>query len=231
MKTHQPASNIFILLAYDRQLGKLHKPDYDDIMWTPVRILDHLLMTSDMNDIHILVKVLWRTRTRGWIREEVKRTDEPYLLIQFAHNNRLFKEEGWQWVLRYVKMAAKLPDIRSILNASRNKIKYKFGGVLVPYSVKNALNIDTANGNNEWRKAMDTELDQIKNYETFQTIENDILPEEYKRIPYQMIFDVKFDLQKKARLVAGGHKTEPIYPSYLHMADWYRIVVRRHTHV
>ena len=37
---------------------------------------------------------------------------------------------------------------------------------------------------------------------------NDHLPEEYKQIPYQMIFDVKFDLRKKARLVAGESRTD-----------------------
>ena len=31
----------------------------------------------------------------------------------------------------------------------------------------------------------------------------------YKQIPYNIIFDVKFDLRHKARLVAGGHKTDP----------------------
>jgi hypothetical protein len=150
---------------------------------TPIKMKTHQPASKKYKGYsHSSVGVLWRTGKRGWIREEVMRTNEPYQLIQYAHNNRLIKEEGWQWASQYVKMTAKLPDIRSILNVSRNKIKYNFG-VVVPYSVKNALDIDTANGNNEWRKAMDTEIDQINNYETFRTIENDILPEEYKFIP------------------------------------------------
>ena len=36
-----------------------------------------------------------------------------------------------------------------------------------------------------------------------------ILPEGFKRIPYHFVFDVKIDGQRKARLVAGGHRTEP----------------------
>ena len=37
-----------------------------------------------------------------------------------------------------------------------------------------------------------------------------------KEIPYHLIFDVKFDLTRKARLVAGSHKHEdvPSYASY-----------------
>ena len=34
-------------------------------------------------------------------------------------------------------------------------------------------------------------------------------PEGYKRIPYLGVFDVKFDLRRKYRICAGGHKTDP----------------------
>ena len=39
--------------------------------------------------------------------------------------------------------------------------------------------------------------------------DNEPLPEGYKRIPYHIVFDVKFDGRHKARLVAGGNRTEP----------------------
>jgi hypothetical protein len=35
-------------------------------------------------------------------------------------------------------------------------------------------------------------------------------PVGYKQIPMKMIFDIKMDFTRKARLVAGGHKTEPL---------------------
>ena len=35
----------------------------------------------------------------------------------------------------------------------------------------------------------------------------------YKKIPYHVVFDVKFDVTRKARLVAGGHKHRDV-PSY-----------------
>jgi Reverse transcriptase (RNA-dependent DNA polymerase) len=35
------------------------------------------------------------------------------------------------------------------------------------------------------------------------------IPAGYKEIPIRMIFDVKMDLTRKARLVAGGHLTAP----------------------
>jgi len=34
-------------------------------------------------------------------------------------------------------------------------------------------------------------------------------PDDYKESPLRMIFDVKMDFTRKARLVAGGHLTDP----------------------
>ncbi len=31
----------------------------------------------------------------------------------------------------------------------------------------------------------------------------------YRQIPYPFAFDVQFDLRRKARIVAGGHRTDP----------------------
>ena len=58
-------------------------------------------------------------------------------------------------------------------------------------------------------RAINKELEGINEYETLKSIEDDeLFPDEYKQIPYHIVFDVKFDLRHKARLVAGGHKTE-----------------------
>ena len=61
-----------------------------------------------------------------------------------------------------------------------------------------------------WKKAIQNELDQINKYQTFRVLEDDEpLPKGYRRIPYHFVFDVKIDGRRKARLVAGGHRTEP----------------------
>ncbi len=69
--------------------------------------------------------------------------------------------------------------------------------------------IDKANGNNLWQVAIETELSQINEYETFRTAEENELKGRYTKIPYHFVFDVKFNLQRKARLVAGGNHTQP----------------------
>jgi Reverse transcriptase (RNA-dependent DNA polymerase) len=98
------------------------------------------------------------------------------------------------------------------LNARTSRLKkFKFG-IEVPSSTKHALYLDHINGftgEDSWAHAIKKELYQLKDYATFTTVEHDRpLDKAYQKIPYQIIFDVKFDLRKKSRLVAGGHMTE-----------------------
>jgi hypothetical protein len=64
--------------------------------------------------------------------------------------------------------------------------------------------LDRQNGSNNWKEAIDKELKQLSDYQTF-TIPED--PEfdlsEYKQIAYHIVFDVKVDQRSKARLVAN----------------------------
>ena len=84
--------------------------------------------------------------------------------------------------------------------------RIKFG-VEVPRSVKHALWLDKMAGNTLWRDAIDKELNQINEYKTFRKLREDEDLESFKKIPYHIVFDVKFDLRRKARLVAGGNFT------------------------
>jgi hypothetical protein len=43
----------------------------------------------------------------------------------------------------------------------------------------------------------------------FEFKDDDVMPSRHKKINVHMIFDVKSDLTQKARLVAGGHHTDP----------------------
>jgi hypothetical protein len=42
----------------------------------------------------------------------------------------------------------------------------------------------------------------------FEFKDDDVMPIAHKKIDLHMIFDVKSDLTRKARLVAGGHMTD-----------------------
>ena len=92
--------------------------------------------------------------------------------------------------------------------------KYKFG-IEVPRSVKHALEIDARNGNTLWRDAIMTELNQLDDFKVFRNVKPGETLEGFQKLPYHMVFDVKFDLRRKARLVVGGdHQTGPKDESY-----------------
>ena len=79
----------------------------------------------------------------------------------------------------------------------------------MPSSPRHALELDRLNGNDDWDQSMNLELGQLSDYKMFRVLEDhEKMPEGYKRIPYHMVFDMKFDLRKKLRLVAAGNHTD-----------------------
>ena len=70
-----------------------------------------------------------------------------------------------------------------------------------------ALAIDRRTGTDFWRKAIEKEMKNVGI--AFEFPADGEVPSGYKHIPCHMVFDIKSDLRRKARLVAGGHKTDP----------------------
>jgi Reverse transcriptase (RNA-dependent DNA polymerase) len=82
--------------------------------------------------------------------------------------------------------------------------------VLVPRNHAQAVELDKAKGNTKWQDAEATGMGQLLEYTTW--IDKGIggiAPNGYKKIRCHMIYDIKHDGRHKARLVAGGHLTEP----------------------
>jgi len=94
-------------------------------------------------------------------------------------------------------------------NTAPSGSKFKFG-VEVPVGTVHALKLDAENGNTAWRDAIETEIKQINQFQTFRLPRASDDLSEYQRIPYHFVFDVKFDGRRKARLVAGGNVTDPL---------------------
>ena len=73
-----------------------------------------------------------------------------------------------------------------------------------------AEQLDKESGNTMWADAIKKELAEIDECDVFKPLPSGVkAPIGYKRIPYHFVFDVKFDLRRKARLVGGGHRTDP----------------------
>ena len=97
----------------------------------------------------------------------------------------------------------------------RNRPRYKYG-VQIPRSHEEAVLIDEKNGDRKWQDAEDLELSQLWEYDTFKSLGKGApIPEGYTKIPCHMIYDLKWDLRRKVRFVAGGHRTDtPIESTY-----------------
>jgi hypothetical protein len=79
-------------------------------------------------------------------------------------------------------------------------------GVVIPNTVAEALDLDKTNGNDLWAKAIAKEYENVK--VAFQLLEDKkLIPPTYQKITCHLVFEVKFDLRRKARYVAGGHLT------------------------
>ena len=73
--------------------------------------------------------------------------------------------------------------------------------------MKQALELDRENGNSYWSDAIARKYENIT--VAFQLLDDgDKVPPAYQEITCHLIFEVKFDLRRKARHVAGGHLTE-----------------------
>ena len=74
--------------------------------------------------------------------------------------------------------------------------------------MKHALELDRKNGNTFWRDAIAKEMGSFEALRVFEILDRGKGPPKgYQMIPMWIIFDVKMNLTRKARLVAGGHVT------------------------
>jgi hypothetical protein len=98
--------------------------------------------------------------------------------------------------------------LKKVFRRKRRKRSKRFNyGIAVPRTVKEAYNLDKANGNNFWAKAIKKEMGSVM--VAFKLLDlGESPPDDYREIPTRMIFDVKMDFTRKARLVAGRHLTD-----------------------
>jgi hypothetical protein len=99
-----------------------------------------------------------------------------------------------------MKRLIKLSKLRHIRKG------YKFG-IRLPNSIEEALALDKENGNTLWEDAIMKEVEGVRI--AFEAKEDGKPPPGYKEVKLMMIFDIKMDFTRKARLVARGDLTDP----------------------
>ena len=183
--------------------------EQDAHIWSPESILSHKITKNEHGNKEVRLKIQWTDGDKAMVKLEDLRFQYPLMCMQYGLDNKLLDLPGWEWVKSFIEEDDRFSLINRMIMAAQTAPKYKFG-VEVAKSPKHALELDEKEGKTQWKKAIKTELQQILDYNTFKVLEKDEkLPPGYKRIPYHIIFDVKVDGRHKARLVAGGHRTEP----------------------
>ena len=145
------------------------------------------------------IRIRWKDGSTSWLPLREVKASNPLDVAEYAIVNGVDKEPafaGWVPVI----MRTRRRMISRIKTSQKIRKRTKFG-ITVPTIIKEAKMLDL--------EAIKKELGKVK--VAFQLLENDEDPPVgSKQISYRIVFDVKLDLTRKARLVAGGHLNKEV---------------------
>ena len=204
------------IISYNEMIDVVNKrmgaadsdADPHEVLWFLDSLVDHRLNKDGKT---YSVKAKWSTGEETWEPLKILAIDDPVTCAKYAKDNCLLDLPGWK---RFKRLAAREKKFIRMLRQAfaskkKNAIKYKFG-VRIPRSFREAKELDKANGNTLWQDALKKELDQIKAYQTFKDLGKGAkIPHGHQRIYVHIVWDCKFDLRRKARMVASGNLTPP----------------------
>jgi hypothetical protein len=149
--------------------------------------------------------VEWKDRSSDWIPLADLKNSYPVQVAEYAVNNKIASEPAFAWWVPHI-LKQRDRIVQKVKTRFRKKT-HKYG-IEVPSSVREALDIDKRTGTDMWRKAIEKEMRNVM--VAFDVRDDGKVPIGFKEISCHLIFDVKSDtLARKARFVAGGHRTDP----------------------
>ena len=155
--------------------------------------------------------IRWKDGSTNWLPLSVVKESFPVECAEFAQARYLHHEPAFKWWCSSVLKKRKVIINKVKTNRAHRKGSMKYG-ILIPSNVREALQFDKDNGNTYWHDAIQKEMQNSKiAFELLGMGEQP--PPGYKRIRCHLNFEVKMDLRRKARYVAGGHLTDP--PTYM----------------
>lgn len=150
------------------------------------------------------IQLQWKDGSTNWLPLSEVKECCPIELAEYAVANGIDTKPAFKW---WVKHALRNQD-RMIgrLQAQRiRKGRMKFG-IEIPGTVEQAIALDTRNRNAFWQDAIKKEMKNARI--AFALLpRGDKPPVGYKEITCHLVFDLKLDMTRKARYVAGGHLT------------------------
>ncbi len=156
------------------------------------------------------VKCHWNdiNKAQSWVNMDSVVLQDPIPVLKYAKKKHLLDQPLFKNLSFYCTGDAPSRLARAFKAKQVTGKKYMFG-VQVPVGIKQALRLDRENGNTLWEDAVRKELNQLNECKTFRVLdEREQPPEGCLQIPYHIVFATKFDLRRKARLVASGNWTE-----------------------
>ena len=153
------------------------------------------------------ILIQWKDGSTTWSKLKDVKDSYPVDMAEYAFQNNIQDEPAFAWWVDYtIKKKARI--------ISKIKSKYwqkthKFG-VKLPKTVKQAIEFDNENGNTLWWDALMQEMKNVR--PAFEIHEGDAAKlVGYQKITCHLIWDIKLgeNFRRKARLVAGGHVTDP----------------------
>ena len=163
-------------------------------------IIDHR-RRSNRNEI----KVLWEDDTETWEPLSVFAKSDPVTCAMYATKNDILHLDGWKRFRRTLPKGNRmLRMFRHIMKLQSKSPNYQFG-VRVPKHYSEAMAFDKANGNTLWYDAIQRELDQIREYETFMIHNGKAPPEGYQFFTRALCFCSQTRSTQKSQV--GGWRT------------------------
>lgn len=151
------------------------------------------------------LEVEWRDGGTSWIPLKELKETSPVEVTKYAVANKISDEPAFDWWVMDVLHRQDRLIKGSVSHHHKSRYKY---GICLPNSTPEALQLDKEDGTDYWINAIEKEMKN--NRIAFDILAEDASPPiGYKHIPLHMIYDIKMDFTRKARLVAGGHKTDP----------------------
>lgn len=150
--------------------------------------------------------VLWKDGSTSWVSLKDLKESHPIQVAEYAVAREIAHEPAFAWwVPSVLRRRNRIISVVAKTKYARTDQKY---GIELPKTVKRALEIDLETGTKFWENALKKEMKTVD--PAFEILdEGATAPVGYQKIPCHIVFDIKMDLTRKCRYVAGGHKTEP----------------------
>jgi hypothetical protein len=149
-------------------------------------------------------KVRFTNGREQWMQLKDLKELSPIEVAEYVAARGLDDEVAFQWWVPYT-LRKKHSIICAVKSRAAKRKTHKYG-VQVPQNVKEAFELDEANGNTLWEEALALEMSSIGRAITILPDSRDP-PPGYTKATGHCIFDVKMCGRRKARWVKDGHLT------------------------